>query len=158
MAHLRAVARDTGAVEGDGRPLAFDIGGDGSGVGTGVVQAIERVAEGVLLDVDAVASDLPDDDGDALALIRRIRPLSADPPDAIAAIEGDSFIGVRPGTRLTFAIDVDASGLPPAGVTRRYRARIIFRASGRSRVGSQDVVIVVPGPDGGGCEVLESEA
>jgi hypothetical protein len=123
-----------------------------------VVSAIQRVAEGVLLDVDAIASDLPGDDGDAVALIDAIRPLSAEPADGIRGIEGDQFLGVQPGTQLTFAIDVDASGLPPSEVTRRYHARIIFRASRRSRVGSQDVWIVVPGIDGGSCEDIESEA
>jgi hypothetical protein len=149
--HLRAIAEATGAVDESGRPLAFDIGSRGDGVDDGIVTAIERLAAGLPLDVDAVVEDVPGDALDARMLIVAVRPLSADPPDAITGIEGDTFIGVVPGTRVTFEVVVDASGLPPSDSTRRIAARIIFRAFGRSRVGREDVMIVIPGVDGDGC-------
>jgi hypothetical protein len=151
LGDLRAIAEATGAVDEAGNVLAFDIGSRGDGVDDGIVRAIERLAAGLPLDVDAVVEDSPGDAIDARMLVTEVRPREADPADGIAGIEGDTFLGVVPGTRVTFEIVVDASGLPPSESTRRIPARIIFRAFGRSRVGREDIVIVIPGADGGGC-------
>ncbi|GAB4214492.1 MAG: hypothetical protein OHK0013_39200 [Sandaracinaceae bacterium] len=59
LPHLQALARDSGAVDGAGNPLAFDIGGAGDGIGEQVVRAIQRLAEGVPLEVDAIVEDRP---------------------------------------------------------------------------------------------------
>jgi hypothetical protein len=152
MSHLREVARDSGAVDESGSPLAFDIGGTGSGVGSGIVQAVTRLAAGLPLDVDAVVEDVPGDEIDARTLVTRIVARSADPPGGVRAIEGGRFLGVVPWTRITFEIEVDASDLPPSPSTRRVPALIIFRAFGRSRLGREEVLIVIPGEDGGGCD------
>jgi hypothetical protein len=152
LPHLRALARDTGALDADGDPLAFDIGARGEGIDRGIVRAIERLAASVPLDVDAIVQDVSGDAFDARAIVRSVRPLRADPPSGVRAIEESRFVGVSPGTRVTFELTVDASGLPAADSTRRIPARIIFRAFGRSRLGSVDVTIVIPGTDGGGCD------
>lgn len=152
IAHLRAIAEDTGAVDAAGQPLAFDIGRAGDRVDRGIVSAIQRLAEGVPLDVDALAEDVPGDAIDARTLVRAIRPAAADPPDGVLAIGPDRFVGVRPGTRVVFEIDVDASVLEPSAETRRIPLRITFRAFGRSLLGREEVLIVVPGTDGGGCD------
>ncbi len=151
IAHLRAVARDTDAV-GPSGPLAFDIGSRGDEVGAGIVDAVRSLAEGLPLDVDAVAQDVPGDEIDARTLVAAIRPLRADPMTGIREISGDDFLGVEPGTQVTFQIEIDVSDLLPSDSTRRVPALIIFRAFGRSRLGRQEVVIVLPGMDGGGCE------
>lgn len=151
MPHLRRLARDTGAVDEDGDSLAFDIGARGDRVGEGIIEAIGRLASGLLLDVDAVTQDVPGDALDARDLISEVRPLASDPADGVGGVEAGRFVGVRPGTRLTFRVVVDVSGLPPSESTRRVPARIIFRAFGRSRLGQDDVVIVIPGEDHGGC-------
>ncbi len=153
MGDLRAVARQTGAVDDDGDPLVFDIGSRGDGVDRGIVRAVERLASGLPLDVDAVVEDAPGDAIDARTLIREVRPLSADPPSGVERIAEDGFVGVMPGTRVTFEIVVDPSALPPSDSTRRVPARIMFRAFGRGRIGREDVIIVIPGDDGGGCEM-----
>jgi hypothetical protein len=153
--HLRRLARDTGTVDGAGQPFFQDIGSRGDRVGSSIVDAIQQLASGLLLDVDAVVQDVPGDAIDARALVTRVRPRSADPPGGVRAIEPDRFLGVEPGTRVTFEAEVDVSSLPPSDSTRRVPARIIFRAFGRSRVGEQDVIIVVPGIDGGGCDDME---
>ena len=150
MRHLRAIARDTGAIDGRGDALAFDIGATGSGVGGGIVEAVQRLASGVPLDVDAIVEDRPGDEVDATTLVTAVRATSAQPADGVTRIEGDTFFGVVPGTEVTFELDIDVSALPPSPSTRRVPARILFRAFGRSRLGREDVIIVIGGE--GGCE------
>lgn len=152
LPHLEALARDTGAVDASGAPLVFDIGGSGDRIGDDVVQAIERVAADVPLDVDAIVEDESGDDVDARALVRSIRPLSADPATGAREQTETQFLGVIPGTRLTFAIELDASALPPSTERRAYPARVVLRASSRARLDAADVLFVVPGADGLGCE------
>ncbi len=151
MAHLRAVARDSGAIDASGEPLAFDIGGDGGGIGDDVVRAIERLAEDVPLEVDAILEDRPGDAIDARTLVRALRPALAEPPSGIASMDATTFHGVRPGTTLTFELELDLSSLPPARERREIPARVVIRESSRARLDTVDVRIVVPGDDGGGC-------
>ncbi|MDH5491351.1 MAG: hypothetical protein OEY14_05305 [Myxococcales bacterium] len=154
MPHLRALAEDTGAIDAEGAPLVFDIGSRGTEVGSGVVQAIRRLAEGLPLDVDALVLDVPGDAWDALELIHSIRVVAAEPPEGAAAIRGGEALGVRPGTRLVYEIEVDTRSMPASDSTRRIPVRIIFRAFERTWLGAVDLQIVVPGLEGGGC--LES--
>lgn len=151
MPHLVALARDSGAVDSSGAPLAFDIGGSGDRIGAEVVAALRRLAEGVPLDVDATIEDRPGDAWDARTLVAEVRASAADPPDGVAAVGTSSFEGVRPGTRLTFEIVVDTSGLPPTSERLEIPARLVMRESRRARLGEVDFVIVVPGQDGIGC-------
>lgn len=152
LPHLAAMARDTGAVDGAGTPLAFDIGGSGDGIGEQVVAAIQRLAEGVPLEVDAIVEDRPGDTIDARTLVVAVRPVSATPPDGVGSVDATTFHRVRPGTRLTFELELDVSSLPPSSTRREIPARVVLRESGRARLDSVDVLIVVPGEDGRGCE------
>jgi hypothetical protein len=151
LPHLRAIARDTGAVDERGEPLVFDIGSRGGRIGDSIVRAIERLADGVPLDVDAIVQDVPGDPFDARTLVRRVRPVEARPSEGVEAIEESRFVGVVPGTEVTFELVIDATDLEPSPVTRRIPARVRFRAFERSRLGVETVLIVVPGEDGGGC-------
>lgn len=149
---LRALARDTGSVDADGAPIVFDIGGGGDDIGDEIVSAVQFVASEVPLDVDAQVEDIPGDDVDADEVLRGMRAVRADPPGNVERMEDNTFFGVVPGTRLTFRIAVDASGLPPSSERRVFPARIVFRASGRSRLEVREIEVVVPGDDGMGCE------
>jgi hypothetical protein len=151
-AHLTELLRATGSLDASGQPLFFDIGGRGDRIGDEIVRAVQLVASEVPLDVDAVAEDVPGDGVDAGLVLRGMRARSATPPENVARIEGDTFFGVVPGTRLTFEIAVDASGLPPSPERRVFPARVIFRESGRSRLDVRAIEIVVPGDDGLGCD------
>ncbi|MEZ4336725.1 MAG: hypothetical protein R3B82_08865 [Sandaracinaceae bacterium] len=151
-AHLRALARDTNSLDASGAPLFFDIGSGGDLIGSEIVNAVEFIASDVPLDVDAIVEDIPGDAVDANDVLRGVRAVRADPPENVARIEGDTFFGVVPGTRLTFGVVVDASGLMPSPMRRVYPARVLFRASGRSRLEVREIQIVVPGDDGIGCE------
>lgn len=148
---LQALARDTGSLDGSGEPLWFSIGAGGNAIGGRIIEAVQFVASDVPLDVNAVAEDLPGDLVDANEVLRGVVASSADPISNVARIEGDTFFGVIPGTRLTFELLVDASMLPPSDELRVFPARIIFRASGRSRLEVRELEIVVPGADGIGC-------
>jgi hypothetical protein len=150
--HLRRVSRDTGALDEDGQPLARSIGSSGGGVGEGIVSAITRLAEGTPLDVDAVVEDVRGDEFDARDLVIAVEPESADPADGVERIEGGVFVGTSPGTRVTFRVRIDPSVVPERAETLRIPARVVFRAFGRSRLGVQDVILLVPGTDGGSCE------
>jgi hypothetical protein len=149
--HLRQLAVDVGSLDGSGAPLVFDIGSSGGRIGSEIVSAVERLAEGVPLDVSAAVEDVAGDAIDARTLVRSVRAVSADPPEGAASIAGDEFTGVRPGTRLTFQIEVDASSLPASPLRREIPARVVFRESRRSRIHTDDITIVIPGDDGRGC-------
>lgn len=151
-AHLRQLAADTRSLDRGGAPLFFDIGSRGDRIGEEIVEAVQFIASEVPLDVDAIAQDRPGDSVDASVILRGVRALRASPPENVRRIEGASFFGVVPGTRLTFGLVLDASGLEPSPTRRVFPVRILFRASGRSRLEVRDVDVVVPGADGEGCE------
>ena len=66
-------------------------------------------------------------------------------------ITDERFIGVRPGTLVSFELELSARGVsPPAGATVRAEALVTFYASG-SWMGETTVLIVIEGDDGGGC-------
>ncbi len=154
MPDLRAAALATGAVNGAGGPLAFDIGSRGGGLGGRIVEAVQQLADGTPLDIDAIVQDVPGDAIDATLLVRQVRPRSASPPDGVAAVEADRFVGVRPGTVLTFELVLDAAAAPPSTETLAVRARVVFRAFRRSRIDRREVLLIIPGDDGGSCESL----
>lgn len=149
--HLSRLLRDTGSVDVRDEPLYFDIGGGGARIGEDIIRAVERVAAGVPLDVDARVEDLPGDEVDATPLLRGVAARSASPASAVDRIEGDRFVGVVPGTVLTFEVTVDASGLAPSVERRVFPARIVFRANDRTSLGTQRIDLVVPGGEGMGC-------
>jgi hypothetical protein len=150
---LQALTEATGSLDGNGEPLWFSIGARGDAIGARIVEAVQFVASEVPLDVDAVAEDLPGDLVDANDVLRGVAAAAASPMANVRRIEGDTFFGVIPGTSLTFELLVDASALPPSDERRVYPARIIFRASGRSRLEVRELEIVVPGADGVGCDM-----
>ncbi|MCS6799355.1 MAG: VWA domain-containing protein [Myxococcota bacterium] len=154
-AHLRVLARDTGAVDGRGQPIVFDIGPDGERLGTRVVDAMRSFAAGLVLDVDAVLADPDPLDGvDVLAFIESIEPLEARPPDGVDSIDFEAgvFRGVRSGTVVVFRLRVRNDVTVPGPMARRFRVEVTFRGDGRVRLGRRIVEIVVPGADGSGCD------
>lgn len=144
MEHLRAIARDTGAVTPDG-PLAFDIGRAGTGFGQGVVDAVEALASGVPLDVSATVVDVPGDAFDVTERVTAVRPLEADPMRGVRRIGPDGFEGVLPGTRVTFEVEVTAEGLDPADLPVSIPGQVVFRAFDRGRIGLVPIVVAIGG-------------
>ena len=154
--HLRAVARDTGAIA-DGRPLVFDIGSRGQRLGTQVVSAIQTFASSVEQDIDAIFLDGDPSDGlDATDFVESVRPVRADPADGVSEIDFEAgvFRDARAGTVLTWEITVFNDAVVPGPTARRVRLEIIFRGDARRRLKRIFVDIVIPGEDGSGCEEL----
>ena len=151
IAHLRALARDTRAVDAMLTPLVLDIGDDGSRVGGAIVDAIEHLAADVPLDVDAILEDIPGDPYDVRDLVVEMRPTSASPGRGVREITDRGFLGVVPGTQVRYGITIDAASLA-ADAPLRVPGRVVFRAFGRTRLGAQDVVFVI----GDDCEEEES--
>ncbi len=151
LPHLRELGRSTGSVDSSGAPLVFDIGLRGDAIGEEIVSAVQRVASDVPLDINAIVEDRPGDDVDARDVVRGIRAARANPPSGAMSMEGARFIGVRPGTVLSFELEIDASELPNSLERREYPARVVFRESDRSRIEAREILIVVPGDDGIGC-------
>ena len=146
--HLTQLVTD---VDTHHMPLVFDIGDRGDHIGQSVVTALETLASQVPLDVSAEVDNVPGAAIDARTLVTALRAVSAAPSGNIRGMSGSTFSGVIPGTHLTFAIDIDGSRLPPSTMRREVPARVVFRDGGRSRVGSEDVLFVIPGMDGRGC-------
>ena len=146
---LERLARDTGAVTSTGSPLVFDIGADGRELDTRVVTAVETFTRQVRFNASARVVDL-DPARPASAYVRAVRPLSASAAGQVERIDGMCFYGVVPGTELTFGLDL-ATSMPQPRETQRIPARVQFLADGRPLLGSQDIVIVIPGLDGEGC-------
>jgi hypothetical protein len=151
---LRAIATDTGAIEG-GEPLVFDIGTSGENLSDQVVAAIETLADVIEFDVDTVLVD-PDltDDIDPRDFVESIRPVRAEPMDRIERIDETtgSFIGVRAGTRVFFELRIRAGAAVPGPEPQRFLLEIVFRGDRRTRLGSRLIELVIPGADGAGCD------
>ena len=145
---LEQLARRTGAVipptsgecptgaEGAGRPptegtcpLVFDIGGDGEGLSSAVVDAIVRLLDTVRYEaVYGLALD------DRLGFVEAIEAKAATtddgtPPPARAderPADGidDTFLDVRVGTKLRFAVRLRNLVLPPADYDQHFRLTV----------------------------------
>jgi hypothetical protein len=151
--HLQRVARDTGAVTPDGRPIFFDIGGDGASLGLDVVEAVRTLVEEVPIDVDALVVDWPGDPLDATRFVTGIEALRAEPPGGATRM-GDRFLDVRPGTMVTFRIHLANEMIERTAEPQRYRMTIILRGDGVTHLSETVVDVVIPALDGDGCDEL----
>lgn len=149
-----AIARDTGAMDGD-RPLVFDIGGRAQRLSEDVVTAIRTLADVIEFDVDTVLVDPDPGDGiDPRTFVEELVAVRAEPMDRIRGIDRDTntFLGVRAGTRIYYQLRLRNDAVVPGPEPRRFRLEIVFRGDRRTRLGSRIVEIVVPGADGSGCD------
>lgn len=149
-----AIARDTGAMDGD-RPLVFDIGSRAQRLSEDVVTAIRTLADVIEFDVDAILVDPDPSDGvDPRRFVEELIAVRAEPMDRIAGIDRDTqtFLGVRAGTRVYFQLRLRNDAFVPGPTARRFRLEIVFRGDRRTRLGSRVVEILVPGLDGSGCD------
>ncbi len=147
-ADLVALARDTGAIRGDGTPIVFDIGRAGSSLGPAVVEAVRSLVEEVPIDVDVVLEDVEGDSFDALSFVRGVVADRAEPPDG-ATILGDRFVDVRPGTRVFFRILLANDLIPQTDEAQSFLMRVILRGDGVTHLQETLLQVIVP-PIGGG--------
>ncbi len=153
-AGFEQVARDTGAVRGDGTPLVFDISGDGSGLDSTIVTAVTELVGGTPEDVSTRTENVPGnpDNFDATLFIKSIVPYegytASGATGGYDSKDTTTFYGVIPGTTVEFTIDFWNDVRPPADVAQIFLARIIVVGNGVADLDSRNVYIVVP-PEGG---------
>lgn len=158
-ADLVATAEATGTLNPAGEPLVLDIGTSGELLDSRVIDAVETLAEEVVIDVDTTTADLPDlytDPGwtevDATCFIRAripqpgwVPPEGIAPEDAVASYDGAAFYGVVPGTRVTFRVQFQNAGCFEGDYSPRvFLARIVVRGDGSTVLDERIVVVVVP--------------
>lgn len=149
-AHVEEIARRTGAVAASGEPVVFDIGSDGAGLGTGVVEAVRTLVDEVPIDIAIRTEDDPSDDLDATMFVRGVQTVSADP--AIGAVQlADRFDDVRPGTRVTFRVLFANDRIERGPDPIRYRLRVTLIGDGVTELATTVVDVVIPALDGEGC-------
>lgn len=148
---MRATATALGTVDVDGDPLVFDIGDDGGGLDDTVVDAVKTLADRVRFDVDVVVEDVPGDAIDARILIQSVRPLAADPPNGFESMTESAFLGVIPGTRVTFTVTLRNDVVPRGPEPQFVRVRIVFRGNARTTLRVLELDLVIPAEDGEGC-------
>ncbi len=123
-------------VDGSGRPpidgacpLVFDIGGDGSGLSSAIVDAIVRLLDTVRYEeVYGLVHD------DRLGFLQAIEALETEPGDSatpptradLRPMDGidDTFLDVRVGTALRFALRLRNDTLPPADYDQHFRLTV----------------------------------
>jgi hypothetical protein len=163
---LEAVARDTGAVDLGGTPLVYDIGSDGSGLGSQVVNAVQTLATSVPLRIDAVPADDPSDAVDApVEFIAYIEanasgdtihdPVTGTdrictttdplPVDETGDGHPDYFPRVLPGTSVCFDIHPKRNTTVPARrEPQMFRATIQVMGDRITILDERDVFFLVP--------------
>ena len=151
---LQATVVATGAVDLDGIPLVYDIGSDGGGLSTSVVDAIELLATRVPFDVDTFTEDDPSDPLgiDATCFIRRIIPLRwlgptgiENDPEAAAGMDESTFYEVLPGTNVEFTVQFQNDGCFAGDeFARVFLATIVVQGDHVTRLDERVVLIIVP--------------
>jgi hypothetical protein len=147
---LEDIAMDTGTIDGAGAPLVFDVGADGSGLSTGLVGAIAELASGTPQDVDTFLEDDPSDTQDATLFIRSVETVSPDPPLGVSARTPTMFLGVIPGTIVTFRVTAFNDIVPEGPTSQVFKCLLVVRGNGVARLDERDVIILVPAEDAGG--------
>jgi len=147
-------ARETGTVDASGDPITFMIGSDGSGLDSGLVEAIRVLAEETPQDIDGVArdgEDRPTEMGvDATNFIKNITPASlfdgtADTMCPAASVCDDQlFYDVTPGQTVRFRVRFLNDFQMPQSFAQVFLATIVVLGNGVAELDSRPVVIVVP--------------
>ncbi|MDQ3032625.1 MAG: hypothetical protein M3Y87_09430 [Myxococcota bacterium] len=155
-AQFETWARETGTVDATGRPLVFDIGADGSGLDSSIVEAIRILAEETPQDISGTArdgEDIPADVGpvDATRFIKEITPvrqLEGGVPTVTCPMasrcDATYFYDVAPGDVVEFRVRFHNDFQEPRATTQVFRATIVVLGNGVADLDERDVVIIVP--------------
>ena len=160
--HCNDIALDTGAAI-DGDPLVFEISGSGTGLDTGIVDAINELATAVPFDISTLGRDDDETDTvDATVFIDRIVPNIvggvADPEDPLIICMGgletinndadpypDLFNDVMPGVPVCFDIIPKMNTtVPPATETKMYTAYIDVIGDSVTTLDTREIYFLVP--------------
>lgn len=144
-AHFEVLAEDTGAVDGDGVPLVFDVGEDGAGLNSGVVQA---VADLVGMTPQTVGTDV--EEGEGATFVGGIRPVDGVGPDGghgYTTFDASEFQGVVPGAALDFEVTFVNPREEHPTSTEIVETRIFVIGNGVAQLDERRVFIVLPRAD-----------
>ncbi len=162
MDHCTQIASDTGAIDADNNPLVFQINGDGTGLSTSVVDAVETLVHNVPLPLHAIARDDLADTVDATDFIDRIEPNTTggfvDPQDGVTVCVGglevsdtdqdtvpDTFPAVLPGTPVCFDIYARSNTtVPGESVPMVYKAYVDVMGDSVTVLDTREVFFLVP--------------
>lgn len=147
---LQDYATATGAITPGGSPLAFRIGRNGEDLTTGVVDAIETLANDVVFDLDLVLAAPLGGAFDPLDVVAGVATDGAAPPDS-AIDRGSRFEDVRPATTVRFLVQLRNDVVVPGDEPQVAPLLVRVRADGASILQEQRFDIVVPAADGRGC-------
>lgn len=136
-------------------PLVFDIEGDGSGLGTTVVQAIETLTNFAPIDISTQPRDDQGDSVDAVkAFIGSLRAKSSAQAPCTSGLTtrdqngdgvADTYIDVKPGTRVCFdVVPKTNTTVKPTHEPQMFRATIIVVGDNVTELDRRDVFFVVP--------------
>lgn len=149
-----AVARMTGTVDLDGEPLVYNA--SGGRVSNAIVDGIETLAGQTPQDVDTEPQNVDGnpDNFDARAFIKAITPLEgfrasdglkgAHPGQTYREKDAQTFYDVVPGTRVTFRVRFLNDVRRPKRSAEIFKALIVVRGNGVTRLDERKVYIVVP--------------
>jgi hypothetical protein len=147
---LEDIARDTGTIDDAGLPIVFDVLSDGTGLSSGLVEAIADLANTTPQDVDTFLEDDPSDAVDATRFIESVVPQSADPPTGFSSMDATTFYAVIPGTIVTFLVTAFNDFVEHGATTQVFRCLLVVRGNGVARLDEHDVIILVPARGAGG--------
>jgi len=136
-------------------PLLFSIGGDGSGLGTAVAQAVKVLTNFGIFDIGADPRDDPSDAVDAVAaFVDRVEAnTTAGAPctAGLVAIDTnsdgvqDTFDDVTPGTTVCFdVIPKTNTTVPPTDAPQMFRATLVVDGDGVTMLDERDIFFIVP--------------
>lgn len=147
-------ARETGTVDAGGRPILFNINGDGTGLDTSIVDAIRTLAEETPQDISAIirdGEDRPDGVGpvDAADFVKAITPVSLFDGVAHACPEtgrcdDTRFYDVTPGNQVTFRLRFLNDFQEPQSFAQVFLATVVVLGNGVADLDQHEVIIVVP--------------
>lgn len=149
-------ARETGTVNAAGNPIVFEIGSDGTGLDTSIVEAIRILAEETPQDISGTAhdgDDFPPEVGpvDATQFIKAITPtrqLEMGVPTVTCPMASRCddiyFYDVAPGDVVEFRVRFENDFQRPRASTQLFHATIVVLGNGVAELDERDVVIIVP--------------
>jgi len=140
---LQRVARDTEALDENGKPIVLDIGSKATALGDGVLGTLRSVTSGLRRTVDLTIEDGDSEDGlDARALVKAVRAVSSAPVDG-ATPQGERFTNARAGTLLNFEVVLDTSIVPSTEFDQRFPLKLSVVSSDGTRVWQETLDVVV---------------
>jgi hypothetical protein len=131
-------------------PVVFDVLPDGSGLGSSIVDAVQQLAALGVLDISTATIGKPQGiNGEVITpgfdtadFIKAVTPVPPAPTGS--SIVGDVFVGVTPGSTVTFAVDAFNDFQPALEVDQLFDADIDVLGDAVTQLDVRNVFIIVP--------------